>query len=148
MTAPPTQIAALIAFVSYSEPLSALWQKSNAFNHYFFNIMVIIADQRSRPGNKGVIFTIEQPAGGAPLHLHHAPQCVAHRHPWLAAGHYPLYDLERLKLPEKQGGIGAVELKINFCKFASGKLAILSPSNIFPSPTFTTRGSAGPEAPA
>lgn len=71
--------------------------KSNAFNHYFFNIMVIIADQRSRPGNKGVIFTIEQPAGG----------------------HYPLYDLERLKLPEKQGGIGAVELKINFCKFAS-----------------------------
>ena len=49
--------------------------------------------------------------------LRHVSCCA---HPWLAAGHYPLTVLEQLKLPKLRGGFGAVELKINFCKFASG----------------------------
>ena len=56
--------------------------------------------------------------------LRHVSCCA---HPWLAAGHYPLTDLEKLKLPKLRGGFGAVELKINFCKFASGTQPQSSP---------------------
>ena len=36
-------------------------------------------------------------------------------------GHYPQWDLKRLKLPKEQGdGFGAVELQVDFCRFLSG----------------------------